>query len=82
MNLIDIVKARYSTKEFDKTKRISPQDFEQIKALLRYSPSSVNSQPWHFVIADNAQARKRLSVGTQDAYSFNEAKVVNSSHVI
>ena len=82
MNLIDVVKTRYSTKEFDGEKRISDSDFEQIKALLRYSPSSVNSQPWHFVIADNPVARKRLSKGTQDKYIFNEAKVLNSSHVI
>lgn len=82
MNLVDVVKSRYSTKEFDSSKHIAAQDFEQIKALLRFSPSSVNSQPWHFVIADNLAARQRLSKGTQGTYAFNEAKVLNASHVI
>ena len=82
MNLIEVVKSRYSTKEFDGSKQISESDFEQIKALLRFSPSSVNSQPWHFVIATNPEGRSRLSKGTQDQYIFNEAKVLNASHVI
>ncbi|MBY5921024.1 oxygen-insensitive NAD(P)H nitroreductase [Ferrimonas balearica] len=82
MNLIDVVHYRYSTKEFDADKRIPAEQFEQIKALLRFSPSSVNSQPWHFVIASTPEGRKRLSIGTQGLYRFNEAKVLDSSHVI
>lgn len=82
MNLIDIVKSRYSTKDFDGTKKVSAEDFEQIKALLRYSPSSVNSQPWHFIIADNDDAKKRMSAGTQGSFAFNQGKVLNASHVI
>lgn len=82
MNLIEVVKTRYSVKEFDSTKKISSADFEQVKALLRYSPSSVNLQPWHFVISDNAQGKQRISKGTQGFYIFNQAKVLNASHVI
>ncbi|MGF1726153.1 oxygen-insensitive NAD(P)H nitroreductase [Photobacterium nomapromontoriensis] len=82
MNLIEVAKARYSTKEFDSEKKIPAEQFEQIKALLRLSPSSVNSQPWHFLIADNDDAKMRLSKGTQGLYAFNEPKVLNASHVI
>ncbi|MDO6561788.1 oxygen-insensitive NAD(P)H nitroreductase [Amphritea sp. 1_MG-2023] len=82
MNLTDIVKSRYSTKEFDSNKAIPEAQFQQIKDVLRYSPSSVNSQPWHFIIADSPETRKRISAGTQGAFSFNEAKVLNASHVI
>lgn len=82
MNLIEVANARYSTKEFDENKKIPAEQFEQIKALLRLSPSSVNSQPWHFIIADNDDAKKRISKGTQELYAFNEAKVLNASHVI
>ena len=52
MNVQDIVQKRYSTKSFDASKKISAEDFAQIEAALRYSPSSVNIQPWHFVITD------------------------------
>jgi nitroreductase/dihydropteridine reductase len=82
MNLTEVIKKRYSTKEFDPDKKISKEDFEHIKALLRFSPSSVNSQPWHFVIADTEAGKKRLSKGTKEFFSFNEAKVLDASHVI
>jgi nitroreductase/dihydropteridine reductase len=82
MNLIEIAKNRYATKKFDGSKRIKEGVFEQIKALLRWSPSSINSQPWHFVIADTLETRKRLSKGTQGVYGANEAKVLDASHVI
>jgi nitroreductase/dihydropteridine reductase len=82
MNLIEVANKRYSTKVFDPEKQIKAEDFEQIKTLLRLSPSSVNSQPWHFIIADTPETRKRMSIGTQGFYSFNEAKVTDASHVI
>ncbi len=82
MNLIDIASLRYSTKQFDASKQIPAEQFEQIRALLRLSPSSVNSQPWHFVIASTEAGKTRLTAGTQGPYVFNEAKVLNASHVI
>ncbi len=82
MNLIEVANSRYATKKFDGSKRIEEGVFKQIKTLLRLSPSSVNSQPWHFVIADTLEARKRLSKGTQGVYGANEAKVLDASHVI
>ncbi|MBN2866599.1 MAG: oxygen-insensitive NAD(P)H nitroreductase [Thiotrichales bacterium] len=82
MTLIEVAKRRYATKKFDSGKRISESDFKQIKALLRLSPSSVNSQPWHFIIADNLQAKQQLAKGTQGVYSANESKVLDASHVI
>ncbi len=82
MNLIDIAKSRYATKKFDASKRITDELFEQIKGLLRFSPSSVNSQPWHFVIAHKPETKKRMSKGTQGVYSANEPKVLDASHVI
>jgi nitroreductase/dihydropteridine reductase len=82
MNLIEIAKSRYATKKFDASRRITDELFEQIKGLLRFSPSSVNSQPWHFVIADKPETKNRMSKGTQGVYSANEPKVLDASHVI
>ena len=82
MNLIDVAKGRYATKEFDATRSIPDEQFEQLKALLRLSPSSVNSQPWHFIIASTPEGRQRLSKGTQGPFSANEPKVLDASHVI
>lgn len=82
MNLTKIAEKRYSTKEFDPKKKISKELFDHIKALLRLSPSSVNSQPWHFVIADSDEGKKRVAKGTKGDFSFNEIKVLDASHVI
>lgn len=82
MNLKNVALSRYSTKAFDPAKKISAEQFDHIKSLLRFSPSSVNTQPWHFVIADTAEGRERVSKGTQGMFAFNNEKVLNSSHVI
>ena len=82
MNITEVLHRRYSTKEFDPTKRISDEDFAQIKNLLRYSPSSTNLQPWHFVIADSPEGKARVAKGTEGGFQFNQAKVVNASHVV
>jgi len=82
MNLIEILNRRYSTKEFDPNRKISSEDFEQIKALLRMSPSSTNIQPWHFIITDTKEGKERVAKGTQGFYQFNNQKVIDASHVI
>ncbi|MCU4175231.1 oxygen-insensitive NAD(P)H nitroreductase [Carboxylicivirga sp. N1Y90] len=82
MNIIDVVNWRYSTKEFDPSKKISADDFSKVKTLLRMSPSSTNIQPWHFVVADSEEGKKRIAKGTQGFYQFNEQKVMDASHVV
>ena len=82
MNLLEVLQTRYSAKEFDPLKKISHEDFEKIKAILRLSPSSVNSQPWHFVITDTEQGKKMISKSTQGFFDFNNNKVLHASHVI
>ncbi|AFM05451.1 nitroreductase [Bernardetia litoralis DSM 6794] len=82
MNLKETLNWRYTTKEFDPTKKISDSDMAQVKELLRMSPSSVNLQPWHFIIAETKEGKERIAKGTQGFFSFNEPKVVNASAVI
>ncbi|WP_046745539.1 oxygen-insensitive NAD(P)H-dependent nitroreductase NfsB [Kordia zhangzhouensis] len=82
MNIQEILNWRYTTKEFDSSKKIAPEKEAAIKALLRMSPSSINSQPWHFIIANTEEGKKRLAKGTEGFFSFNEAKVLKASHVV
>ncbi|MDA0109950.1 oxygen-insensitive NAD(P)H nitroreductase [Vibrio sp. La 4.2.2] len=82
MNIADNAKNRYSTKVFDPSFKLSSQQVDAIKTLLRFSPSSVNSQPWHFIIASTDEAKQRVATATQGRYSFNAPKVLNASHVI
>ena len=82
MDIIKTLNWRYSTKEFDTTKKISKEDFEKVKTIIRMSPSSTNIQPWHFILADNEEGKKRIAKGTAGFYQFNEQKVMDASHVV
>ncbi|NAS32554.1 oxygen-insensitive NAD(P)H nitroreductase [Flavobacteriaceae bacterium R38] len=82
MNIKEILNWRYTTKAFDSDKKISSENEENIKALLQMSPSSINSQPWHFIISSTEKGKERLAKGTSGFFSFNESKVLNASHVV
>ncbi|MGQ1891147.1 oxygen-insensitive NAD(P)H nitroreductase [Thermophagus sp. OGC60D27] len=82
MNLNAILNRRYSTKDFDPSKKISESDFHQLKALLRMSPSSTNIQPWHFIIGQTREGKERIAKGAQGMFQFNQSKIINASHVI
>ena len=82
MDVIKTLNWRYSTKEFDPNQKISDEDFQKVKTILRMSPSSTNIQPWHFLIASDRAGKDRIAKGTQDFFIFNEAKVLNASHVV
>lgn len=81
MNIKEITKKRYSTKAFDPSKKISAEDFEQLQAAMRNSPSSVNAQPWHFVIADDDAGKARIAKAAE-AFPFNVPKITDASHVV
>ncbi|RCW91988.1 oxygen-insensitive NAD(P)H nitroreductase [Winogradskyella arenosi] len=82
MNLKETLNWRYTTKEFDPSKTISDSDMNEVKNLLRMSPSSVNLQPWHFIIAESKEGKERIAKGTQGFFNFNEPKVLNASAVV
>ena len=82
MNIIEALNWRYSTKDFDPNKKISKGDFDKVREILRLCPSSTNIQPWHFIIANSDEGKKRMAKGTQGFFIFNEAKILNASHVI
>jgi nitroreductase / dihydropteridine reductase len=82
MNVSEIAQRRYTTKAFDPNKRISDADMGQLRAVLLNAPSSVNSQPWHFVIASSPEGKSQVAQGMVGNYAYNQAKVLNASHVI
>ncbi|QYJ94467.1 oxygen-insensitive NAD(P)H nitroreductase [Shewanella spartinae] len=72
---------RYTTKAFDPSRKIADDKIEEIKQLLRMSPSSTNSQPWHFVLASTEEGKAQIAEATSD-FAFNTAKILNASHVL
>lgn len=83
MDIARIALSRHTCKAYDPSRKIPDAQIEQLKTLLRYAPSSVNSQPWHFVIAATDEAKQRIAKATtQPPYSSNAPKILNASHVV
>jgi nitroreductase / dihydropteridine reductase len=82
LKLTHFAKARHATKAFDAARKIPAAVIDELKELIRFSPSSVNSQPWHFVVAESDAARARVAKSMQPGYAYNEAKVTRASHVM
>lgn len=82
MALLEILQRRYATKKFDSNQSFTSEQIEQIKALLRFSPSSINSQPWHFILAETDDGKARLAKAAEGHYSANQAKILDASLVV
>lgn len=82
MDILSAAQKRYTAKAYDPNRRVPEEIMQQIYEVLRVSPSSVNSQPWHFIVASTPEAKARLAKGVQGQFSYNEPKILNASHVI
>lgn len=78
MKFIDLSKNRYTTKKYDSSKKISENDIEELKEILRLSPSSINSQPWKFILVSNEEIKNQLA----EVSYFNEQKIKDASHLV
>lgn len=82
MDTVALAKRRYTTKAYDASRRIPQATIDALLEQLRHSPSSVNSQPWHFIVADTDEGKARLAKSTEVGFAYNTAKILNASHVI
>ncbi len=85
MTPADVAAKRYATKVFDPTQRISDDDFAQLMAVMRLAPSSVNTQPWHFFVAADDDAKTRLAAAAAPVgsiYAYNAPKILAASHSV
>lgn len=82
MNIIDVLKTRFSAKEYDTTKVFTEEEIEQLKTILQYAPSSTNCQPWHFVLATTPEGKDRVAKSVRQSFAFNEPKIMKASAVV
>lgn len=78
MDVLKILRERYTTKLYDSGYRLQVEEIDQIKEILRLTPSSINSQPWAFDIIEDKAVRERLSVHSMN----NSGRVRAASHII
>lgn len=80
--IIDDLNWRYTTKAYDANKKISADDMAVIKEAIRMSASSINSQPWKFIVIESDEAKQRFSSTFENNFQFNQPHATNASHCI
>lgn len=74
----DVVFNRHSVKEFDKDYKIDREEMLQILEEATKAPSSVNLQPWRFVIVESDEGKDKL----RPIIKFNTKQNDSSSAMI
>lgn len=80
LNKDDVLNAfhyRASTRSYDGDKKIPAEDFQYILELGRLSPSSVGSEPWRFLVLQNADLREKLK-----PYCWGIPTMETASHIV
>lgn len=76
MDFNDIVMRRYATKKFDGS-MIEESKVKKLMEIIRFSPSSLNLQPWKIkVIKDKSTKEKLLPL------SYNQQQIITCSHLL
>ncbi|MEK3791201.1 nitroreductase family protein [Paenibacillus sp. FSL R7-0204] len=74
----EIVLERRSVKVYDPEVKISREELTEILAEASRAPSSVNMQPWRFLVIDSAEGKAKLA----PLAAFNQTQALTSSAVI
>lgn len=61
MNFLDLARRRYATKKYNPIKKISSEQIDELKEIIRLSPSSINSQPWKFTFVTSEDVKSELA---------------------
>lgn len=60
MELIDAIKGRRSIRHFE-DRPVSDVEIERLVDLARHAPSSMNGQPWHFIVVRSQRTKDALA---------------------
>lgn len=79
MTILNASQKRFTAKKYDGSKKIPEDQIKQLYAILRNSPSSVNSQPWHFIVISSPEAKQKILPAI---LPFNHERITDASHVV
>ena len=77
MTVTEALQARRATPSFDKTTKLSHSELESLIDLACLAPSSMNLQPWEFLICITDEEKARMQ-----GVAMNQKKVSEASAVI
>ena len=75
--LLDALRWRYATKQFDATRKIPDDVWNCLEESLVLTPSSFGLQPWKFIVVANPALRAKLLPD-----SWNQQQVTDASHFV
>ncbi|MFT7898361.1 nitroreductase family protein [Tenacibaculum ascidiaceicola] len=78
MSFITSMQQRYTTKNYDASKKIESEKIKELQQILQLSPSSINSQPWKFIFVSDSNTKKQLS----EVSWLNTSKVLESDTIV
>ena len=82
MNISKYAKQRFTSKAYDSSKKLTNEQIQQIKDVLRFAPSSVNSQPWHFILATSNDAKAKIAKSAESIHPKNVINIKDCALVI
>jgi len=80
--ILEDLSTRYTCKKYDPSKKVPQKDLEVLYEAMRLSASSINSQPWKFVVIESDEAKQRMYDTFAHKYQFNRQHVFESSQII
>ena len=80
--IIDDLLWRKTTKKYDADKKVSEEDLAVLFEAMRLSASSINSQPWKFIVIESEEARDRMYKTFSRMHQYNQPHVFESSQFI
>lgn len=79
--IIDDLNWRYTVKKYDPTRKVSQQDLDVLFEAMQLCASSINSQPWRFIVIESDEAKQRM-YDTFVGNLNNRPHVFEGSHII
>ncbi|MBR9729086.1 nitroreductase family protein [Shewanella intestini] len=73
---------RHTAKKYDTSKQIPQADLDILFEAMRLSASSINSQPWRFVVIESDDAKARMNSTFANKFKPNQPHIFDSSLVI
>jgi len=73
---------RKTCKKYDTNKKVSEEDLAVLFEAMHLSASSINSQPWKFIVIESHDARERMHNTFSRMHEYNQAHVFESSQII
>ena len=82
MSILASAERRYAAKAFDPSRKLSSEQINALKSVLKLSPSSINFQGWHFIIATSSEAKAKIADACPGAMAYNARKINDAAMVV